>query len=231
VTVLDGGFDEDQLDSALDDAGDGVWVAGDPDGDIDIRDVTPARPIGQPLWLTLDGDRLRVAGQEPDAAAGDGDTLADVPALVALAGALDDRQVYSAMLATGGTSTAGPLPDIFTERPTSDEAFDDAIEEEATRPRCEGLTGLAVGVADDGDPLIVLVLSQVDGELGEANAAALAEALESGTDVVSDRPWSEVVTVESVDADGDVVVATLRPADMPLGRWRDFMMQRAFPPC
>ena len=234
VTVLDGEFDRDRLDSALDDAGDGVWVAGDPDGELHIEDVTPARPIGQALWLSLDGNRLRVARDERDALPAEADSLADVPALAALAAALDEHEVYSAMLAVGSASVADPLPDIFTDDVPPedfDEAVDDAVEDFSNQPRCEGLTGVAVGVADDGDPLIVLVLSQIGEEAAEANADVLGSVLDSGTDAVSDRAWSEMVTVESVEAEGDVVVATLRPADIVLGAWRAFLVRRAFPPC
>jgi hypothetical protein len=230
VTVLDGAFDRDRLESVLADAGDGVWVAGDPDKPTDVAGVTPARPLGQPLWLTLDGGRLRVAADERDTST-EGDTLADDAALVALAGALDDRDVYAAMLASGGSIGSGPPPDIILDPPSGDiDDIEDALVEEASRPRCVGVTGVAVGVADDGEPVIVVLLSQ-PGDAAEANAGALAAAFESGMDAGSGRPWSDLVTVESVDVEGDVVVATLRPADLLLGSWRELLLRRSIPPC
>jgi hypothetical protein len=219
VAVLDGHFDRGRLADTLDDAGDGVWVAGDPEAGIDPDGITPARPLGQPLWFTLGGQRLRVSGTENDVDP-EGDTLADDAALAALAGALEDHDVYTAMLAAGG-----PL------------GLDAAAEEIRGRgelplgPRCEGLTGAGVGVADDGDPLIVLALSQASGSQADANASVVEDVLRTGDDVMTDRPWSDIVTVESVEVEDGVVVATLRPAEMVLGGWRAFLYTRAFPPC
>src|SRR5262245_23586044 len=219
VAVLDGRFDRGRLAATLDDAGHGVWVAGDPEAGIDPEGITPARPLGQPLWLTLGGHRLRVAGAEDDVDPG-GDTLADDPALAALAGALDDHEVYTAMLAAGG-----PL------------GLDAAAAEIRGRgelppgPRCEGLTGAAVGVADDGDPLIVLALSQATGPQAGAKATVVEDVLRLGQDAMTARPWSDILTVESVEVEDGVVVATLRPAEMVLGGWRGFLLNRAFPPC
>lgn len=218
VTVLDGRFDGDRLAGALDDAGDGVWVAGDPDRQVDPDGTTPARPIGQPLWLTLDGHRLRVTGTEDDVAP-EGDTLADDAALSALAGALDDHEVYTAMLTAGGSLGGG---DIVRDVLDGDVTISD--------PTCQGLTGAAVGVADDGEPLIVLALTQPDGD-ADHNAEAVSDALEDG-DAVTGRPWSDLVTVESVDVEDGVVVATMRPAPGTiLGSWVQFLVARAFPPC
>jgi hypothetical protein len=218
VAVLDGDFDGGRLAGALDDAGDGVWVAGDPDGGYHPDDITPARPLGQPLWLSLAGHRLRVSGTEEDVDP-EGDTLADDPALDALAGALDRHDVYTAMLAAGGSLGLEDLTDVIRG------------EQPAPGPRCEGLTGTAVGVADDGDALIVLALTQASGGLAGANASVVEDVLGNGDDVMTERPWSDIVTVESVDVEDGVVVATLRPADMLLGGWRSFLDTRAFPPC
>jgi hypothetical protein len=217
VAVLDGRFDRGRLAGALDDAGDGVWVAGDPDGAYHTDDITPARPLGQALWLSLAGHRLRVAGTEDDVDP-EGDTLAGDPALAALAGALDHHEVYTAMLAAGGPIGLDDLSQVIRGEPP------------APGPRCDGLTGAAVGVADDGDPLIVLAITQA-AAAADANASVVEDVLRNGDDVMTERPWSDIVTVESVGVEDGVVVATLRPADMVLGGWRSFLNTRAFPPC
>jgi hypothetical protein len=233
IAVLDGRFDGDLLDETLEDAGDGVWVAGDPDGDMDFDDTTPARPLGESVWLALDGGRLTATWNEDDMATtrdadgGDG-TLADDEALSSLAAALDDQDVYSAMLATGG-QIGGLDPGILGESATPEQL--EELEEELEGSLCEGVTGIAAGVADDGEPLIVLALSHVDEASAEGNVDIVAEALESGEQPRTGITWSDYVTLEAVEADGRVLVATMRPADMVLGQWYSFLYDRSFPPC
>jgi hypothetical protein len=124
------------------------------------------------------------------------------------------------MLAAGGSvGTPDPVRDVLGEGDDRD------------RPRCDGITGVSVGVADDGDPLIVLVLAQDDEDAATGNAGVVRDALEDGDDLVSQRPWSDFFSVEDVTADGTVVVATLRPAGGPLARWTQFLLARSFPPC
>jgi len=228
VTVLTGDFDEAALDGALDDAGDGAWVAGDPEGTVDVAHRTPARPLGETLWLALDGDRLVVAADEDDvraARAGD-DSLADHPVLAPLAAALDEREVYSAML----WAPEGGVPDVVG-RSLGPGAPDEQRQRLEELPRCEAMTGVAVGVAHDGAPLVVLATAHADEDAAEAGAEVLAEALASGTELITDRPWSDLLAVESVEADGTVVVALARPGDVSLQVWSRLLQSQSFPPC
>lgn len=231
VTVLDGDFDDDRLDGALDDAGDGVWQVGDPDGGLDMDDITPARPIGEALWLSLDGGRLTVARDEGDLRAtrdadgGEG-TLADDPALSSLAQVLDDHDVYSAMLtADDGLLLADPSV-VLGERVSSEQI--EALDLDA----CEGIIGAAVGIADDGEPLFVLSLAHLDHTVAEGNLAVVTEALEDGARLRTGQPWSDVLSVESIEVDGSVLTATARPgADVPPSMWYGLIADRSFPPC
>ena len=225
VAVLDGGFDQERIEGALDDAGDGVWRAGDPEGDLDLADTTTARPIGETLWFTLDDDLLTVAGDEDDIDA-DGETLADDPTLAALAAALDDHDVYSALL-TADDGLLGPVAD----RALGAAASPEAVAAAEDLPQCEGITGAAAGIADDGEPLIVLAMAHADEDSAEANVDAVTEALAEGELIGNQRPWSELVTVESVEADGTALVVTARPADMVLAQWSHVIVTRSFPPC
>jgi hypothetical protein len=230
IALLDGGFDADRLDGTLDDAGDGTWVVGDPDGDVNVEDITPARPLGEPLWLSLDDDRLTVTWDHDDMApardadGGDG-TLAGDATLAALGAALDDRDVYSAMLLRDDNLLSG---------------IDDRMAGEGASPAqiegmdlagCEGMDGAAIGVADDGEPLIVLALGHVDTDAAGRNADVVADVFEDGEEARTGRPWSDLLTVESVDTEDTVVVVTARPAEMALGQWHAFLTTRSFPPC
>ena len=230
VTLLDGSFDPDRLEETLDDAGDGTWVAGDPDGDRDLDGITPARPIGESLWLSLDGDRLTVTWDHDDmptarAADGGDGTLAGDATLAALGAALDDRDVYSALLLRDDGLLSSVEARMMGERMTPAEI------EDIDLTGCEGMVGAAIGVADDGEPLLVLALGHVDEDAADRNADVVAEVLEDGDELRTRRPWSEILTVESVDTDGTVVVVTARPADMALAQWYGFISNRSFPPC
>src|SRR5690606_6889913 len=228
VTVLTGDFDEAALDGALDDAGDGTWVAGDPEGTFDIANRTPARPLGETLWLALERDRLLVATDEDDmgaARAGD-DTLADHPVLTPLAAALDEHEVCPAMLSV----PEGGVPDVVG-RSLGRGAPDEQRRRLEELPRCEAVTGVAVGVAHDGEPLVVLVTAHADEDAAEAGAEVLAEALASGSELRTGRPWSDILSVESVEADGTVVVALARPGDVSLQVWSSLLQTQSYPPC
>jgi hypothetical protein len=231
VALLDGDFDGDRLDGALDDAGDGVWVAGDPDGDMHIDDTTPARPLGEPVWLALDGDRLTVTGNEGDMAGARGadggdDTLAGDETLADLAHALDVYDAYSAQLMAGG-GLGGLDPSVVLGDETPEDIADQ-IEELDT---CTGITGVAAGVADDGRPLILLAVASASEDAAEENEAILTQALDQGRDARTGRPWSEVLDVETIGTEGSVTTVTARPADMVLGQWHQFVPDRSFPPC
>jgi hypothetical protein len=232
VSLLHGDFDRDRLDAALDDNGDDGWVIGDPEGGIDIEGVSVARPLGETLWMDLDGDRLAVAWEDGDisrvaeADGGDG-TLAGDPGLAALATALDDLDVYSAMLVSDAATLAAP----FAERVLGASATPERIEALEDLPQCTGMTATATAIADDGEPLLVLAIAHTDEDAAEGNVDAVTTALTEGDQVTRQRPWSEMLTVESVEAEGTVVVATARPADMVLAQWYQLIVDRSFPPC
>jgi hypothetical protein len=231
VSVLEGDFDRGALEDALDDAGDGVLIAGDPSGEYRIDDVTPARPIGQTLWHALDGGRLVVTSDGDDVAAtreadgGDG-TLAEDARLAPLAAALDAQDAYSAMLLADDA-----LLTDFADVILGADSPAEAREQLEDLPRCEGVNGAAVGVAHDGEPLIVVALSFVNEQAAESGAGVVEDVLTGGEDFMTRRPWSEMLTVESVEADGSVVVVTARPADLVLGQWQGFLLNRSLPPC
>ena len=82
----------------------------------------------------------------------------------------------------------------------------------------------------DDDRLIVLVMAHADADSATANVDVVTDALDQGDVIGYDRLWSDVMTVESVAADGDVLVVTARPADIVLGRWSHVIAARTFPP-
>ncbi len=232
LSLLTGDFDRDELDAALDDNGDEGWLIGDPDGGVDVQQTSVARPIGETLWMDLDGDRLAVAWADGDigrvAEAEDGvNLLAEDAGLAALATALDDRDVYSAVL----TSSEDALSVPFAERVLGVGATPELIEAMEGLPQCSGMTAAATAIADDGEPLLVLAIAHRNEDAAESNVEAVTTALTEGDQMARQRPWSDLLTVEAVEAEGTVVVATARPADMVLARWYQLIVDRSFPPC
>lgn len=76
--------------------GDDLWV--------DLETRTAARPLGSPLRLTQNGRRIISSTTTEPVQAwldGDGETLADNEELAAIANALDDADVLSAVIAVG----------------------------------------------------------------------------------------------------------------------------------
>jgi hypothetical protein len=206
VTVMEGRFDEDRLTEALGEPDDGVWQVGDPDGDLDLRDISAARPLGEPLWLSLVDDRLVVTRTAEDMEAvrdggGDRGTLGDDADLKALADALDAEDVYSAQFYGGPLSA-----DMARATPAQAEALC-----EESLP--EAFSNVAAGIADDGDPMLILAYTHGDDDAAGANAEALEGLVEDGMSLQTREPWSEMFEVDSVETEGSLVVARLRFTD------------------
>lgn len=215
-TVMGGDFDEDQLTEAMGEPADDIWRLGEEgeNGTVGRDPELPssaARPLGESLRLALDDDRLivgRVTQPVEDALEGSDDTLADDPVLSALAGALDDEDVYSAMLMTGRDFNV-----VSTMPPGSPEAV--AAAEEEALP--EEFNGVAGGLSyEDDHAVAVLVYTHADEEAAASNADALEGLIEDGRSLQSGRPWSELFSVDEVRTNGTTVVARLDiPTDRP----------------
>lgn len=219
VTVMEGRFDEDRLNEALGEPDDGVWVVGDPDGDLSLNDVSAARPIGEALWLSLvDDDRLVVTRTAEDMEAvrsGEGESLADEDALTTLAEALDGEDVYSAVLHDGPMGA-----DLGRVTPEQVEAM---CEEALPEP----VVAVGTGITDDDGPVMVLAHLHADGDAAEANAEALEALVAGGASMRTREPWSETLEVDSVEADGNVTVARLRLVEPSrAGLWRRILLER-----
>jgi hypothetical protein len=57
ITVLEGDFEQAAITHAVGEPSGGGWGAGDPDQEgVDFQNTTPARPMGEPVWLTPDAE-------------------------------------------------------------------------------------------------------------------------------------------------------------------------------
>ncbi|WP_370326054.1 hypothetical protein [Euzebya sp.] len=105
VTMVAGGdVTPDDLTAAIGEPDDDLWAVGGGEPFApSLEDTTPARPIGEPLWLTLADGVLGVARspESLDALRGGGASAADDEGLLALAELADDRECLGAHIALG----------------------------------------------------------------------------------------------------------------------------------
>ena len=67
--------------------------------------------------------------------------------------------------------------------------------------------------ADDDGPLVATAYHFDSEDAAEESVDALRELYASGNSMQSQRPFSDYLEVEDVEADGSVVVVTSRPAE------------------
>jgi hypothetical protein len=187
--VVTGDVDEDTLTAAgLDADDDGVFSVGEgEDGETNPEDVTAARPLGTPLRMAADGDRIAVASSTEAAAEwrdGEPETLAEDADLRAIAVALDEVGALSAFLTV--------LPD--------EAAY--------------GAVGIGWSV-EDGEARMTMVFAY-DGEEAAEDGVGEIEGSLGGTSAATATPISDRLTVDEVVAEGNLVVAHVRPG--PEGR-------------
>lgn len=219
-TVLEGEFDTDALDDALGDADDGIWSLGDGDDyDIDITERSPARPLGETLRIAEQDGHLAVSkstDQIEDWLEGDGDTAADDDDLRAVGEALDDQDVYSAMILDGEDLTVGG-PGLTPEQ--LDEIDDLALDE---------FEALGVGLTmEDDEPRAVFVYQYDDEAAAEDAAEQLEDIFEDGTSLRTATPISDYFTDVEITVDGSTVTAVAEFArDSPAARIWNFAFSR-----
>ncbi len=221
ILVLDGDVDGDRIESAT--ADDDVWS--------DLRDershagqdyyawdgeklhpdrITPVRRIGRggrlavdpPLAVWTNTDRAMEASLE--ASGGDERSLADDRELMAVVEAVRDEDAFTMVLTdeapAPGADTGGPEP-LLTP------------------------TIIALGAtADDGDAGMVVVLRQDSAADAEENATRLRAIAEEGTSDGTRQPWNELLTVDEIETDGDLVIATF-DVESP-GLWLKVVLTR-----
>jgi hypothetical protein len=233
ITLLDGEFDDAALTTAMGDPTDGVWVAGSGGeaGELNVDEITPARPLGESLWLSRNGGdgvlsvthSAEAAATADAAAAGNpkGAVLGDDASLAALAGALDEQDAYGALVLRPGINGLGAVGAVTPEQA---EQLCGELLPEPTAALATGIT------SDDEGPVVLIALAQLTSDAAGANADALETMVGEGASVVSGQPWSERFTLDGVETTGPddlVVVARLRPVDAIGARlWYDVVMQR-----
>lgn len=199
--IVTGDFDEDTLSPELEDLGEGVFSAGS-GGDFEqsLQDRTAVRPTGTPLRLAQDGnvimldaetDQVRAWAQGEDRV-----TFADDEEMIAVAEALDDQDVYGAVLTTW-VGPLGPIPGAAAE----------AVEEMAIEEPF-GLLGLGWAM-DDDEPTVLAVYHFGASDSAERALPQVESVWAEGRSIGTGQPLSEILTLQDITQDGPLVVATL----------------------
>jgi len=219
-SAFTGDFDADTIEDAVT-AEDNVWADeleveeqgdteyyrwGDDEAAIDPDRVTTVRPLGRGGSMAVfEGTVLwswRVDELEAgiDAATGEGDSIGDDEELAAMAEAMDGLGAMGAVFTSDEEILAGPpIPGL-----------DDVDRTSLDGPVLEPYEALATGVriGEDGQQVLVALLHDDEDDAAE-NVDALEEVVEDGTSLVTNRAWSDQVSVDEIEADGPVLTAVL----------------------
>jgi hypothetical protein len=210
-TAMEGSFDTDEIDDALGEADDGIWSVGGEDFETDVANVSATRPLGESLRLAENDGVLAVSRSTPpieEWVEDDNDTVAEDDAIVAVAKALDDSEVYTAMILDGDTLSIGGAA-------TTPEQLEQ-LEETALQPF--DVLGAGLSVDDDGNAIATFVYHHDDEDTAEENAARLEDLIEDGASLINQQPLSERFDLVDVTVDGTTVTMTLQLADDALAR-------------
>lgn len=205
-TVLAADVTAKDLTDAIGDADHDIWRLGGDDFQTNLDQISAARPIGESVRMALHHGLLGVSRSTPpveDWLAGDGNTLADDRALAAVAKALDDAGVYSAMLVESDFSTGGSLGSVATSEQLAE------VSDGTDQIQPFDALGVGLGVDDAGNAVATFVYHHADADSAKANADIIENVFSNGVSLVTRRPLSELFAVQDVKVDGPVVVATI----------------------
>lgn len=190
--VMTGRFDRPSIESALGQQTDGYWATPGQDYESILTNRSVASPLGQPARVALAGTALAnttlaVSLSTPDIQSwvtNDSATMADDPAVLAVAQALDDHSIYAAYIARSDFRDAGAVLRPF-----------DTV-------------GIGVQIVD-GKGELVLVYHHDSEQAATANVEALKTLVTTGSLLRNGAPISELLTVKDVATAGRVLTATL----------------------
>ncbi|WP_229055134.1 hypothetical protein [Aeromicrobium sp. Leaf350] len=206
VAVLDGDHGESELTEAIGEPDDGIWALGGEELEVDLQDRTAARPLGEALRLATTENGVAIAATEE--------------------------------LARGAADADGSLVDDDLDQVLTALDDIDPVAGIAVRTVLGGAGPSTNGAAYavDGDEVVARLVLGYPGDEEAESAVADVEAYFTDDTSLSGQPWSDLLTVGDVSADGSVVVVDLtfpgeqRPVllvQMLLGNVQDLPQARA----
>lgn len=211
AVTLAGDFDADTLSPDLIDLGDGVLSAGEgEDGYIYIEDRTPLRPIGQPLRVGQDADRIILSGNTRTVQnwlSGQGPTLSDEDDVLETADQLDALGAITAYFLVqpgGGAGIEAMLgPSVTPEQ--AEQRLTEMQEWAITQPF--GVVAIGTTVQDTSAQDVVVY--HFGSESAAESAVEQVERVWTESLTHQGLPTSDLFSLASVTAEGATVVAVL----------------------
>lgn len=217
-SVITGAFDSNPLNPELPEVAPAVVTAGEGDDLATLLDArTAARPLGRPLRMAYDGDRIAASLSTPSVErwlAGTYETVADDAAISAVARALDDADVLAALIAQGGSvadSMGMPVSEAQLEQIMTE--LSDVL------PDPFGVAGVGWALDDSGAGTITVAYHFGTAEVAEANRDRVDTSYTEASSLMTREPISERLTLDRVDVAGPVVIATLHPVEPVAARF------------
>ncbi|WP_157551028.1 hypothetical protein [Nocardioides jensenii] len=212
--VVTGDFDDDTLSGDLTEVEDGIVTDREgEDFENDLASVNATNPLGVPTRLARQDDRIALGTSTPAVRSwlDGGDTLADDDALAAVAGALDDEDVVSAVLThvEGGQDPAAALGSQAS--PEQLKALSEQIDGFVPD---DPFDAVGIGWAvDDGKAEVHVAYHFESDDAATDGAKVLEKTYREGVSVVSQTPFSDYLSVDDVETDDSVVTVSVTPAD------------------
>lgn len=209
--VLSGDFDEGTLSPDLIDLGEGVLSAGEgEDGYSSLEGRTPLRPIGQPLRVGQDGDRIVLSGNTRTVQnwlTGQGPTLAQDEAVLETADQLDALGAISGyfLVQPGGGSGIEALLGSSGTPELAEQLLAEMEQWAITQP----FGVVAIGTAVDGAAARDIVVYHFGSESAAKDAAEQVERAWTEGKYQQGDPVTEMFTLVETAAQGSTVVAVL----------------------
>lgn len=197
LAVVTGAAGTGEFPPALDDLGNGVVQAGT--DDVTLQDSTPARLQGAPLFLSRQDGRLAMASDRDmlDAwQSGSGPTLANDPAVAAVAARIADDQPTAVVIERGS----------FTVDPSRATGGDPSV-----LPAPFDAAGVAWS-RDQAGPRLTIVLHHDTPDAARRNAVVLRDSWGDGL-WNADVPAAGRVSIVDVLTEGALDIVTLRSMD------------------
>jgi hypothetical protein len=211
--VVAGDLDDATLSSDLDEVSEGVVTYGDGDDlEQNLEAPNPVDPLGRPIRLAQDGDRIAASFSTPmveEWVAGADETLADDEALASVAEALDEADVVAAVL----TAAQGGIDPLVGGElsPEQLEAVMAQVEEQVP-PAPFDVVGIGWG-ADEGEAAIEVAYHFSSADDASEAVGSFERLYGEGTSLVTNEPISDQLTLDDVTADGEVVAVSLTLPD------------------
>jgi len=214
LTVISGDFDDDAVLAGLPEVADGVVTYGEgEDFSHNSEETSVVSRLGRPLRLAHQDGRVAASPSTNTVQlwfAGAEETLADDEPLAAVATALDEQDVLSAVLLSGGNFQGAQM---LGQMVRSEHLLEE-LEDQLTDLPSVGFGTVGIGWAVQDEQPVVVAAYHLGTESAAEEAVPQFEAMyRDGRIVMRDQPLGDYIETLSVETSGAVLVVRTRSTD------------------